>query len=102
MRYLGTLRGTGVLKSADDETGTPATYDFDGFLRKNDEVASCGEIRMSAATLRDVFGRRDLRLLTEDGRTLYLSFSDKDDSLAGGAAAVDVSGELPAPSDWRH
>ena len=69
-------------------TGIPATYDFDGFLRKNDEVASCGEIRMSPATLRDMFGRQDLRLLTEDGRTLYLSFSDKNDSLAADAAAV--------------
>lgn len=78
-------------------TGIPATYDFDGFLRKNDEVASRGEIRMSPATLRDMFGRQDLRLLTEDGRTLYLSFSDKNDSLAGAAAAVDVSGELPGP-----
>ena len=76
------------MKSADDATGIPATYDFDGFLRKNDEVASCGEIRMSPATLRDMFGRQDLRLLTEDGRTLYLSFSDKNDSLAADAAAV--------------
>jgi hypothetical protein len=76
------------VKSADDATGIPATYDFDGFLRKNDEVASCGEIRMSPATLRDMFGRQDLRLLTEDGRTLYLSFSDKNDSLAADAAAV--------------
>lgn len=102
MRYLGTLRGTGILKSADDATGIPATYDFDGFLRKNEEVASRGEIRMSPATLRDVFGRRDLRLFTEDGRTLYLSFSDKNAGVAGDAAAVDVSGELPKPSDWRH
>jgi hypothetical protein len=44
-----------------------------------------------------MFGRQDLRLLTEDGRTLYLSFSDKNDSLAADAAAVDVSGELPGP-----
>lgn len=85
------------MKSADDATGIPATYDFDGFIRKNDEVGSCGEIRMSPATLRDMFGRQDLRLLTEDGRTLYLSFSDKNDSLAADAAAVDVSGELPGP-----
>lgn len=102
MRYLGTLRGTGVLKSGDDATGVPATYDFDGFLRKNDEVASCGEIRMSPAALRDVFSRGDLRLLTEDGRVLFLSFSDKNLSLAADAAAVDVSGELPRPADWRH
>jgi|BarGraIncu00222A_1022003.scaffolds.fasta_scaffold23446_1 hypothetical protein len=62
MRYLGGSQGAGVLKSEDDETGVRATYDFDGFLRKNDQVASCGEIRMSSAALRDVFGRRDLRL----------------------------------------
>jgi hypothetical protein len=102
MRYLGTLRGAGVLKSGDDATGVPATYDFDGFLRKNDQVASWGEIRMSAAALRTVFGRRDLCLLTEDRRVLHLSFAEKKLGAAGDAVPVDVSGELPGPLDWRH
>ncbi|MGO9136005.1 MAG: hypothetical protein ACLP8A_18440 [Methylovirgula sp.] len=102
MRYLGTLRGAGVLKSGDDTTGVPATYDFDGFLRKNDQVASCGEIRMTPAALKDVFGRRDLCLWTEDGRVLCLSFSEKKLGGAGDVAPVDVSGELPGPSDWSH
>jgi len=102
MRYLGALRGAGVVKSGDDAQGVPATYDFEGFLTKNDRVASSGEIRMSPAALKDVFGRRDLRLLTADGRVLSLAFSDKKLAAMGDAAAVDVSGELPMPADWRY
>jgi hypothetical protein len=102
MRYLGALRGAGVLKSGDDATDVPVNYDFDGFLRKNDQVASCGEIRMSPAAMKDVFGHRDLRLLTEDGRVLRLSFSERKLSAAGDAASVDVTGELPGASDWCH
>jgi hypothetical protein len=100
MRYLGSLRGSGVLKSGDDATGVQANYDFDGFLRKNDQVASCGEIRMAPGALKDVFGRRDLRLLTEDGRVLNLCFSDKQLKATSDAAPVDVTGELPDASGW--
>ncbi len=102
MRYLGGLRGAGVLTSDDDLAGVRANYDFDGFLRSNDQVASCGEIRMSPGTLKDVFGRKDLRLLTEDGRILRLCFSDKQLKSACDAAAVDVTGELPDVSGWQH
>jgi hypothetical protein len=57
---------------------------------------------MSPAALKNVFGRRDLRLLTEDGRSLSLSFSEKKLGAASDAAPVDVTGELPAASEWRH
>jgi len=40
--------------------------------------------------------------LTEDGRVLPLSFSEKKLSAAGDAAPVDVTGELSGASDWRH
>lgn len=102
MRYLGGLRGAGVLTSGDDAAGVRANYDFDGFLRNSDQVASCGEIRMSPGALKDVFGRKDLRLLTEDGRVLSLCFSDKQLKAASDAAPVDVTGELPDVSGWRH
>jgi hypothetical protein len=102
MRYLGGLRGVGVLTSGDDAAGVRANYDFDGFLRKNDQVASCGEIRMSPAALMDVFGRRDLRLLTKDGRVLNLAFSDKQLKATSDAAPVDVTGDLPDASGWCH
>ncbi len=102
MRYLGVLRGIGVLKSGSDATSASAAYDFDGFLRANNQVAACGEIRMSPAVLKNVFGRRDLQLLTNDGRILRLSFSEKKLGPRDDAASVDVTGELPEASDWRH
>lgn len=74
MRYLGGLRGTGILKCGSDTASASAAYDIDGFLRGNNQVAACGEIRMSPGALRNVFGRRDLQLLTDDGRVLRLSF----------------------------
>ena len=74
MRYLGGLRGTGILKCGSDTASASAAYDIDGFLRGNNQVAACGEIHPSPGALRNVFGRRDLQLLTDDGRVLRLSF----------------------------
>ena len=102
MRYLGKIKGVGVLRSGDDMVGVPADYEFDGFLRKNNQVASCGEIRMSPAALRDAFDRKDLRLLTADGRLLRLSFCEKKLNELSDAAPVDVTGELPEASGWRR
>lgn len=102
MRYLGKIRGVGTLSSGDDAVGVPADYEFEGFLRKNNQVASCGEIRMHPGALRDVFARKDLRLLTEDGRLLRLSFCEKTLNELSDAAPVDVTGELPEASSWRH
>ncbi|HEY0121978.1 MAG TPA: hypothetical protein VGC14_09480, partial [Rhizobium sp.] len=80
-----------------------ASYDFDGFFTKTLGVTTCGEIRLANAVLRDVFGRRNLQLLTDDGRLLDLKFSDKQAVPANGAAHVDVTGELPDVTDhWRH
>ncbi len=102
MRYLGGLRGAGILKCGSDTASASAAYDFDGFLRGNNQVAACGEIRMSPGALRNVFGRRDLQLLTDDGRVLRLSFCEKQLGAMADAAPVDVTGELPEASDWRH
>jgi hypothetical protein len=102
MHYLGGISGRGVLK-CNGEHIARVSYDFDGFLREPVGVTCCGEIQLSAAILKDVFGRRDVQLLTDDGRLLDLTFSEKALLSAGDVAHVDVSGELPAtPESWRN
>lgn len=101
MQYLGGLRGAGILTRG-NETVARASYDFDGYLTDPGEVMCCGEIRMPSRALRKVFGRKDLQLLTDDGRLLSLRFSEKQLRAATNAAHVDVAGELPPVSEWRH
>lgn len=99
MDYLGGLRGTGLLLCGNASVGS-TQYDFDGYLSNSGQVTSCGEIRLPASALREVFGRADLRLRTAEGRLLCLRFSEKRLSRDDGAAHVDVDGELPAAADW--
>lgn len=101
MHYLGGLRGAGILTYG-DQTVARVDYEFDGFLLKPGQVAGCGEIRMPPEILRQVFGRNDVRLLTGDGRHLSVRFSEKRLRTASDAAHVDVAGELPSVSEWRH
>lgn len=101
MRCLGGLHGAGIL-TCGDETIARAAYDFDGYLSKVGQMTACGEIRMSREALREVFGRKDLRLLTDDGQTLSLRFSEKRLRSASDAAHVDVIGGLPPVSGWCH
>lgn len=101
MLYLGGLRGAGIL-TCGDQTVARVDYEFDGFLLKSGQVTGCGEIRMPPEILRQVFGRNDVRLLTDDGRHLSLRFSEKRLHTASDAAHVDVAGELPSQSEWRH
>jgi hypothetical protein len=101
MHYLGGLRGAGTLTCGDETVGR-TDYDFDGFLTNPGQVAASGEIRMSPKALQDVFGRKNLRLLTDDGLCLSLRFSEKRLRSASEAAHVDVTGELPPASEWRH
>lgn len=101
MHYLGGLRGAGILTCGDKTVGH-ADYDFDGFLTKPGQVTGCGEIRMSPEALTEIFGRKDLRLLTDDGRLLCLRFSEKRLRSESGAAHVDVVGGLPPASEWTH
>lgn len=102
MLYLGRISGNGVLR-CNGEQFARASYDFDGFVTKSLAVTYCGEIQLSAAILKDVFGRRDVQLLTDDGRLLNLVFSEKALRSASDVAHVDVTGELPAtPQSWRN
>jgi hypothetical protein len=102
MHYLGRISGYGVLQ-CNGEHIAGASYDFDGFFKKLVGVTCCGEIQVSAAILKGVFGRRDVQLLTDDGRLLDLTFSGKALLLSSDVAHVDVTGDLPTmPGSWRH
>jgi hypothetical protein len=101
MRYLGGLRGDGVLKCG-GETIARAAYEFDGFLSKGGHLTGSGEIRTSPEALRSALGRKNIQLLTDDGQTLSLRFSERQSQSAGDAAHVDISGGLPPVSMWRH
>ena len=76
MRYLGKISGSGVLKCNGEEIAR-ASYDFDEFFKEPAGVTSCGEIRLSATVLQDVFGHKDVQLLTDNGRLFNLRFSEK-------------------------
>jgi hypothetical protein len=102
MRYLGGISGRGVLQCKGEHIAL-ASYDFDGFFREPVGVTCCGEIQLSAAVLKEVFGRRDVQLLTDEGRLLDLTFSEKALASASDVAHVDVTGELPTtPGSWRN
>ena len=98
MRYLGGLRGEGTLTLGDQTLGA-VDYDFDGYAAPQMGVTASGEIRTAPAVLRKVFGRRDLKLVTEDGKHLGLRFSDK--KITGDYAHVDVTSGLPDAKNWR-
>jgi len=101
MQYLGRIAGSGQLMR-DGETIARASYDFEGFMRPRGIVVGSGEIRLSPADLKAVFGRPHVQLRTDDGRLLDLRFSEKELRLANGAAEVEVTGELPGSlADWR-
>ena len=101
MRYLGRIAGTGTILR-DGETIARASYELEGFLGPRGAVMSSGEIVLSPAVLRSIFGTRDVQLRTDDGRLLDLRFSEKELRCAAGVAQVQVSGDLPETSaQWR-
>jgi len=102
MRYLGKISGSGVLKCKGEEIAR-ASYDFDEFFKEPAGVTSCGETQLSATVLRDVFGHKDVQLLTDNGRLFNLRFSEKKLLQASDVAHVDVTGELPStPRNSHH
>ena len=100
MRYLGGLRGAGTLRRG-DQVLAPANYELDAYLVPPAGVAGSGEIRTTPEVLRRVFGRRDLELVTEDGRTLRFRFTEKKLIAGDDAAHVDVTAGLPDAKAWR-
>jgi hypothetical protein len=100
MRYLGGLRGEGTLRCKGQDLA-PAEYALDGYLIPPAAVTGSGEIRTAPEVLRKVFGRRDLELITEDGRALRFRFSDKKLIAGDDAVHVDVTEGMPTAKEWR-
>jgi hypothetical protein len=101
MRYLGKISGKGMVL-CNGERIEQAAYDFEVYLNKPMGITSSGEIRMSRTALTGVFGRKDVQILTDDGRLLDLRFSAKELLPMVDFAHVDVKGELPAGSrSWQ-
>ncbi|MDH3597549.1 MAG: hypothetical protein OEM93_22150 [Rhodospirillales bacterium] len=101
MHYLAGRRGAGIL-TCRDQTVARVDYEFDGFLTKPGQVTRCGEVRMPPEVLRQVFGRKDVQLLTDDGRHFSFRISEKRLHPTSDAAHLDVAGELLPVSEWRH
>jgi hypothetical protein len=109
MRYLGGISGTGVLKCEGKEVAR-VSYELDGFYMEPAGVMRSGELRINADALKGVFGRKDVQLLTDDGRIFDLSFSDKELRPECDTAHVDATDELEAAAPattatrrkWRH
>jgi hypothetical protein len=104
MRYLGQLSGEGMVSCDGHESGR-ASFEFDGFGTPDhrNSIVSSGEIRLPAPALSAAFGRGRVNLLTDDGRHLILSFSEKVLHEGALGAHVDVTGDLPGtPELWRQ
>lgn len=100
MRYLGRITGGGVLVAGGERIGD-ATYDIDGFLKAKIGISGSGEIRASADAIMRVFGRRDVQIVTADGKRMDLRFSERKTAPGARVAHVEVSGALPAAvKDW--
>ena len=99
--YLGRLAGAGSVRIG-GETVARASYDFDGFAVSRGGVMGSGELKLAPSDLQAVFGRLGVQLLTDDGRLLDLTFSERELPPEADAAHVDVSGDLPrSPAEWR-
>ena len=105
MRYLGGISGEGLLKCEGKEIAR-VSYELDGFYTTSNGVTRSGELRISADALKSVFGRRDVQLVTDDGRVFDLTFSDKELRPTTDIVHVDATDDeaVPAPNarKWRH
>ncbi len=101
MKYLGVLRGSGTVISADEELGA-ATFEIDGYIQRPGEVVASGELRMAPQDLARAFERRHLRLRTSDGRELTVRFSARKLAAASTSAHADFGGDLPPAAAWVH
>jgi len=100
MQYLGRISGSGVIK-CNGEAIVRASYEIEGFMRKPMSVVGTGEVRLPAEARQQLAGRKDVQLLTDDGRLLDLGFArtaPHNDNIA----YVDVTGGLPTTAAlWR-
>jgi hypothetical protein len=95
------MRGGGSL-ACDGQSLGRVEYEIEGFLKGPGEVVGSGEIRMAQAQLGKAFGRRDLRLTTDEGRVLEVRFSGSRRDVRTTAAHADIGGELPSADKWTR
>lgn len=101
MKYLGVLRGNGTLSMADAVLGA-AAYDIEGYQLQQGEVVGAGELRMTPQELANAFGRRGLRLTTDDGRVLSVRFSARKLPSDSDTAHAEFGGDLPVATAWSR
>lgn len=99
LRYLGRLSGRGDIIHTGKKVAS-AAFELDGYYRAAAGVSGCGEIRLRAETLKSLFGRRDLQLMTEQGQVFDILFSDAMLPEESCVAHIDLTGMLD-PADWR-
>ena len=100
MKYLGSISGRGVLQH--NGVGiADAAYELEGYVQRVGSVTGSGEIGLTSTALQSVIDAPSLQLLTSNGHLLDVEFSDKK-VRAGNRIHVDVSGDLPSATDWRH
>ncbi len=100
-RHLGGLKGNGTVVSTHGAV-VRAEYDLDCFRSKIGQVTASGELRVTVQAIKALFGRTDLRLLTDDGQTLSLRFSEQRLTAGSTSAHVEVSGPLPVSFGKRR
>lgn len=100
IRYLGALHGRGEMTCDGRKIGR-IDYEIDGYQMPQGHVSGSGEIRLPPALAPMVYGAHAVGLLTDGGRALVLRLTDKRQLQAGESIHVDVTGDLPAKSEWR-
>jgi hypothetical protein len=93
LRYLGGLSGRGDVIHNGRKLAQ-ATFDLDGYDRAAAGVSGCGEIRLRAEALKSLFGRRDLQLVTEQGKVFDFIFSNTTLPAESCVAPIDLIGKL--------
>lgn len=101
MRFLGKLRGTGTVASADGTIGQ-ADYELDGYVMRPGAIVASGELRMASAALERAHAGQRVQLVIADGRTLPLRFTGRPSDRGGDAAHIDISEGLPDEKEWRR
>ncbi len=88
MRYLGGICGTGTVEFG-RQTLSLAQYDIESYVLNPKQFVGSGEIRMPSESLKKLFGRSDLHLLTHDGKRIKFHFSEK--QLSGESQSAHIA-----------
>jgi hypothetical protein len=101
MRFLGKMRGSGTVASADGTIG-PADYELDGYVVRPGSIVAAGELHMASASLARALDQHDVRLTVADGSSFALRFTGRPSDRGGDVAHIEISEGLPAEKEWRR